>query len=165
MSAFSFASLSIFCITFIGHSPVFACFACFERASPARRNCFSGSIRGADFDRIAAKLRQWWNFTGARGCPLPRGKSGFYQLFLKPAEMLLLVVPCAVSPTEPEIETPPNSFCSAPSLRSHLSSEVEGLCPADTLVSVSVTSSLGDCSVGVVRSDRGDRQSTGAWTG
>src|ERR1700757_4471618 len=70
-----------------------------------------------------------------------------YQLRLKPALMLLLVAPDGVSPTEPEIVTPSVSFCSAPTLRSHLSSVDDRLCPAVTLVPVSPMSSLADWSV------------------
>jgi hypothetical protein len=45
-----------------------------------------------------------------------------HQLRLNPAVRLLLVVPSGVSPTEAEMLTPSNNFCSAPTLRSHLSS-------------------------------------------
>jgi len=41
-----------------------------------------------------------------------------------------LMVPWEVSPTEPDTVTSPNSFCSAPTLRSHLSSVVDSVCPA-----------------------------------
>ena len=51
--------------------------------------------------------------------------------------MLLLVAPCGVSLTEPEIVTPSSTFCSAPSLRSHLSSVEDRVWPAVTLVPVS----------------------------
>ena len=45
--------------------------------------------------------------------------------------------PSAVSLTEPVMLTgPPNSFCSALSVRSHLSSVVEILAPTDNVVSV-----------------------------
>src|SRR5262245_53412907 len=69
-----------------------------------------------------------------------------YQLRLKPAVMLLFVVPCAVSPTEPETVTPSSSFCSAPTLRSHLSSPDDRVCPALTLVPVSPMFSFADWS-------------------
>ena len=36
-----------------------------------------------------------------------------------------MAAPDGVSPIEPEMVTPSNSFCSAPTLRSHLSSEVD----------------------------------------
>ena len=70
-----------------------------------------------------------------------------YQLRLKPALRLLLVAPCAVSPIEPEMLTPSNSFCSAPILRSHLSSVVDSVWPAMKLVPVSVMLSFADWSV------------------
>ena len=70
-----------------------------------------------------------------------------YQLRLKPALMLLLVAPAAVSPIEPEMVTPSNSFCSAPILRSHLSSVVDSVWPAMKLVPVSVMLSFADWSV------------------
>ena len=57
-------------------------------------------------------------------------KSGDYQLFLTPALMLLLMVTWEVSLTEPDTVASPNSFCSAPTLRSHLSSVVDSVCPA-----------------------------------
>src|SRR3984893_1604529 len=77
------------------------------------------------------------------------GKSavGRYQLRLKPAERLLLVAPCGVSPTEAERLTPANSFCSAPILQSHLSSVEDSVWPAVKLVPVSVMLSLADCPV------------------
>jgi hypothetical protein len=50
------------------------------------------------------------------------GGIGAHQLRLNPAVRLLLVVPSGVSPTEAEMLTPSNNFCSAPTLRSHLSS-------------------------------------------
>ena len=43
--------------------------------------------------------------------------------------------------------TPSNSFCSAPILRSHLSSEVDSVWPAVKLVPVSAMLSLADWSV------------------
>src|SRR5258705_122767 len=43
-----------------------------------------------------------------------------HQLRLNPAVRLLLVVPSGVSPTEAEMLTPSNNFCSAPTFRSHL---------------------------------------------
>jgi len=58
--------------------------------------------------------------------------------------MLLLVVPWEVSPTEPETVTPSNSFCSAPTRRSHLSSAVDSVWPAVMLVPVSVTDRRAD---------------------
>ena len=70
-----------------------------------------------------------------------------YQLCLKPALMLLLMAPGGVSPTEPETVTPSNSFCSAPTLRSHLSSVVDSVWPAMKLVPVSVMLSFADWSV------------------
>ena len=70
-----------------------------------------------------------------------------YQLFLKPAVTLLLIAPCEVSPTEPETVTLSNSFCSAPTWRSHLSSVVDSVWPAVTLVPVSVRVTLADWSV------------------
>jgi len=63
-----------------------------------------------------------WRAEGQKPCN--------YQLFLMPALMLLLMVPWEVSPTEPDTVTSPNSFCSAPTLRSHLSSVVDSVCPA-----------------------------------
>src|SRR5207248_8203873 len=102
-------------------------------------------------------LRQCWIITG--GDFLRRAKrfrvketrqtrnNERYQLFLKPAEMLLLVVLVAVSPTEPEMVTPSYSFCSAPNFRSHLSSVVVSDWPATKLVPVSVMLSFADWSV------------------
>jgi hypothetical protein len=63
-----------------------------------------------------------------------RDNSGPYQLRLKPALKLLLAAPDGVSPIEPEMVTPSNSFCSAPTLRSHLSSEADRVWPAIRLV-------------------------------
>jgi len=51
--------------------------------------------------------------------------------------MLLLAVPSGVSLIEPDMLTPPNNFCSAPTLRSHLSSLEERVWPALKLVPVS----------------------------
>src|SRR5918999_2016494 len=62
---------------------------------------------------------------------------GPHQLRLKPALRLLLAAPEGVSPIEPEMVTPSNSFCSAPTLRSHLSSDVDSAWPAIKLVPVS----------------------------
>src|SRR6516225_843400 len=135
---------SIFGMTFIGHSPVSRCDA---RACPPHDELTDGTICAAEFDSIAAKLRQCWFIPGEWGSLKKEGEKAAYQLFLKPALMLLLVVPCAVSPIEPDTVTPPNSFCSAPTLRSHLSSEVDRVCPAVMLVPVSVNSTLADCSV------------------
>src|SRR6478736_6103821 len=74
-----------------------------------------------------------------------------YQLRLNPALRLLLAAPDGVSPIEPEMVTPSNSFCSAPTLRSHLSSEVDRVWPAIRLVPVSVMLSLADWSVSWLR--------------
>ncbi len=63
------------------------------------------------------------------------------------AVRLLLIAPCEVSPTEPETVTLSNSFCSAPNLRSHLSSVVDSVWPAVMLVPVSVRVTLADWSV------------------
>ena len=70
-----------------------------------------------------------------------------HQLCLNPAVRLLFVAPSGVSPIEPEMLTPSNSFCSAPILRSHLSSVEESVWPAMKLVPVSAMLSLADCSV------------------
>src|SRR6516165_10711962 len=60
-----------------------------------------------------------------------------HQLRLKPALRLLERSPVAVSLTEPvTLNGPPNSFCSALRVRSHLSSTLEMSAPNDTLVSV-----------------------------
>src|SRR5215469_15924377 len=60
-----------------------------------------------------------------------------HQVRLKPALRLLERSPVAVSLTEPvTLNGPPNSFCSALSVRSHLSSILEMSAPTDTLVSV-----------------------------
>src|SRR5215831_2933030 len=60
-----------------------------------------------------------------------------HQLRLKPALRLFEMSPEAVSLTEPvTLNGPPNSFCSALSVRSHLSSVLEMSAPNDTLVSV-----------------------------
>src|SRR6187551_1681223 len=74
-----------------------------------------------------------------------------YQLRLKPALKLLLVAPEAVSPIEPEMVTPSNSFCSAPILPSHLSSLDDSVRPAVKLVPVSVIESFADWSVSWLR--------------
>src|ERR1700733_10834100 len=79
----------------------------------------------------------------------PRGASrndDSYQLRLKPAEMLLFGAPCKVSPIEPETLTPPNNCCSAPILRSHLSSVDDSVWPAMKLVPVSAMLSFADWS-------------------
>ena len=70
-----------------------------------------------------------------------------YQLCLNPALRLLFVAPNGISLIDPEMLTPPNSFCSAPILRSHLSSIDERLWPALKLVPVSAMLSFADCSV------------------
>ena len=57
------------------------------------------------------------------------------------------MVPSGVSPIEPEMLTPPNNFCSAPILRSHLSSVEDSDWPAVKLVPVSAMLSFADCSV------------------
>src|SRR6516225_4094380 len=60
-----------------------------------------------------------------------------HEVRLKPALRLLERSPVAVSLTEPvTLNGPPNSFCSALSVRSHLSSVLETSAPNDTLVSV-----------------------------
>src|SRR5215212_907746 len=74
-----------------------------------------------------------------------------YQLRLNPALRLLLAAPDGVSPIEPEMVTPSNSFCSAPTLRSHLSSEADRVWPAIRLVPVSAMLSLADWSVSWLR--------------
>src|SRR5579872_5156999 len=84
-----------------------------------------------------------------------------YQLRLKPAEMLLLVTPCAVSPMVPEMLTPSESFCSAPTLRSHLSSPDDSVWPAIRLVPVLPMLSLADCSVSKLRLVRGAAPGSG----
>jgi hypothetical protein len=57
--------------------------------------------------------------------------------FTKPALRLFEMSPVGVSLTEPvTLNGPPNSFCSALSVRSHLSSMLEMSAPTDTLVSV-----------------------------
>ncbi|TMJ92673.1 MAG: hypothetical protein E6G77_25205 [Alphaproteobacteria bacterium] len=56
---------------------------------------------------------------------------------MKPALRLFDTSPVPVSLTEPvTLKGPPNSFCSALSVRSHLSSLMEMSAPNDTLVSV-----------------------------
>src|SRR5438552_19037924 len=74
-----------------------------------------------------------------------------YQLRLKPALKLLLAAPDGVSPIEPEMVTPSNSFCSAPTLRSHLSSDVDRVWPAMRPVPVSAMLSFADWSVSSLR--------------
>src|SRR6185312_8881675 len=95
-------------------------------ADVPRTTKWSRSICTADFGRIWANLRQWWIILGGGGFGAEnasnRDISGPYQLRLKPAPRLLLAAPDGVSPIEPEMVTPSNSFCSAPTLRSHLSS-------------------------------------------
>src|SRR4051812_6900097 len=81
----------------------------------------------------------------------PHSLKDGYQLFLKPAVMLLLVVPCAVSPIMPETMTLSRSFCSAPTRRSHLSSPVDRVWPAVRLVPVLPIESLADCTVSKLR--------------
>ena len=56
-------------------------------------------------------------------------------------------MPSVVSPIEPEMLTPPNNFCSAPTLRSHLSSVDDRVWPAVKLVPVSAMLSFADWSV------------------
>ena len=76
-----------------------------------------------------------------------RRAADLHQLVLKPALRLLFEVPSAVSPIEPLMVTPPNNFCSAPILRSHLSSVEDSDWPAMKLVPVSAMLSFADCSV------------------
>src|SRR5262249_7525792 len=60
-----------------------------------------------------------------------------HQFRLKPPLRLWERSPVAVPLTEPvTLNGPPNSFCSALSVRSHLSSVLEMSAPNDTLVSV-----------------------------
>jgi len=69
--------------------------------------------------------------------PHPGQTDRFHHVRLKPALRLFESSPDAVSLTEPvTLNGPPNSFCSALSVRSHLSSLVETEVPSDTLVSV-----------------------------
>src|ERR1700674_5150329 len=75
------------------------------------------------------------------------GEGTVFQLCLNPAAILLLVAPSGVSPIDPEMLTSPNNFCSAPILRSHLSSVDESVWPAMKLVPVSAMLSFADCSV------------------
>jgi hypothetical protein len=97
---------------------------------------------------ICGKARPIKGFAVAQQLSLTaRYLTAHYQLFFQPAVTLLLVAPCAVSPTEPEMVTPSESFCSAPILRSHLSSPDDRLWPAVTLVPVLPMSSLADWSV------------------
>ena len=59
---------------------------------------------------------------------------------MKPALRLFEVSPLAVSLTEPvTLSGPPNSFCSALNVRSHLSSVLEVAAPSEKLVSVGRT--------------------------
>src|ERR1700694_1117948 len=73
-----------------------------------------------------------------------RGDVGDHQLRLNPALTLLFVVPSGVSPIEPDMLTPSNSFCSAPILPSHLSSVEERVWPATKLVPVSAMLSFAE---------------------
>src|SRR5258706_9094709 len=75
------------------------------------------------------------------------GETSAHQLCLNPAVRLLLVVPSGVSPTEAEMLTPSYNFCSAPTLRSHLSSAEDSVWPAIRLVPVPPMLSFADCSV------------------
>jgi hypothetical protein len=98
-----------------------------ERGYPPHDDSCS-PIRVVDFDHIAANMRQCSIFHGKRQKPADiRG----HQLRLNPAVRLLLVVPCGVSPIAPATLTPSNNFCSAPILRSHLSSVDESVWPGD----------------------------------
>src|SRR4051794_4739215 len=111
------------------------------RTSPARRR-LSASLSGRP--NLAANgpiCGDAGSFLGSAG------GQGAYQLRLKPAPKLLLVAPVAVSPIEPEMVTPSNSFCSAPILPSHLSSFEDSVRPAVKLVPVSVIASLADWSL------------------
>src|ERR1700761_3246699 len=86
---FSSSVVSIFSerMAFIGYFP----FAfCGERGGPPHDD---GAIWASDFGCIAANMRQ---------CPCFSVAARAYQLCLKPAEMLLLEGPSAVSATEPE---------------------------------------------------------------
>src|SRR5215475_2540910 len=66
-----------------------------------------------------------------------RGALRVHQVRLKPALRLFDMSPLGLSLTEPvTLIGPPNSFCSALSVRSHLSSLLEMSAPTDTLVSV-----------------------------
>src|ERR1700694_2160791 len=95
----------------------------------------------ADFDRIAANMRQCSIFRGIGG---GRGDGGDHQLRFNPAAPLLFVVPSGVSPIEPDMLTPSNNFCSAPILPSHLSSVEESVWPATRLVPVSAMLSFAE---------------------
>src|SRR5262249_22988417 len=77
-------------------------------------------------------------FAGASGGCTDRDARGrTHQLRLKPALRLFEISPAGGSLPEPvTLNGPPNSFCSALSVRSHLSSMLEMSAPNDTLVSV-----------------------------
>src|SRR4051812_49103035 len=63
-----------------------------------------------------------------------------HHVRLKPARRLLDMSPVGVSLTEPvTLNGPPNNFCSALSVRNHLSSVLEMSAPIDTVVSVGRT--------------------------
>src|SRR6266851_1140288 len=85
--------------------------------------------------RFDSSKRKW-----LQGC----GDASGHQLRLNPALRLLFVVPSAVSPIEPDMLTPSNSFCSAPILPSHLSSAEDSVWPAIRLVPVSAMLSLAE---------------------
>src|SRR5260370_32429649 len=125
-------------MAFIGFFP---CFACVASADVPRTTKVSNAISAADFDRIAAIMRQCSIFPGNR---LEQRRNRHHQLRLNPAVRLLLVMPCGVSPTEAVMLAPSNNFCSAPILRSHLSSLEESVWPAMRLVPVSAMLSFAD---------------------
>src|SRR5215831_6565112 len=97
-----------------------------------RRGQQSRAAGGHERDRGGASLPK--PTPGERRTP---GALGPHQVCLKPALRLLERSPVGVSLTEPvTLNGPPNSFCSALSVRSHLSSVLEMSAPNDTLVSV-----------------------------
>src|SRR4051794_24554914 len=78
----------------------------FKRARCPRTTNFSKPMSAAKLGRTAAKPRRRFDHSWRAAAIL-----WAYQLRLKPAEMLLLVPPCAVSPIAPDTERASVSFC------------------------------------------------------
>jgi hypothetical protein len=84
-----------------GRSSAIPLFAFVTRECPPHDELQAGPIRAADFDRIAAELRQCWTFPRSASGAQNRRKHGDLPALLESGGELLPVKPAAVSPIEP----------------------------------------------------------------